>query len=156
IYVHNAAPPGALTPQGSLEVGQRACTQGAEIDPKTLDPLAPSGSKVIKLTSPPNAYVYTSRGGTEVAKARAADASLASAITNHTVIGLENTIRIFGGDVLGKVAKAPTDATLRDLGTFVHVETFSEENLLTTAGFLLIDASDAAKVADRKELTSKL
>ncbi|AUX43474.1 uncharacterized protein SOCE26_049230 [Sorangium cellulosum] len=156
VYLHNAAPPGALTPKGNLAPGERAETTGVELDPKTLDPTAPAGSKVIQLASPPDAYVYTSRGGVAVAKVHAADAALASALSSHDVIGLESPIRVFGGDVLGKIAKAPTDASLAGIGASFRLETFSEANLLTDAGYALLDASDAAKAADRKDLVEKL
>jgi hypothetical protein len=156
IYIHTIAAPGSLAPQGTIEIGDAAETQGAELDPKTLDPTAPSSSKVIKLASPANAYVYTTRAGAPVAKAHAADAGLAAALSRGDVIGLERPILVFGGDIIGKIAKAPKDATLNGLGTFVQIEAFSEENLLTTDGYTLLDASDAAKVADRKEVTSKL
>jgi len=156
IYTFAVGPPGTLTPGDNLEVGARAATTGAELDPTTLDPTAPRNSKVIKLVTPANAYVYTSRAGVAMAKVHAADASLATAITGNTVIGLEDPIRVFGGDVIGKVAKAPTDPSLKEAGVFFHLETFSEANLLTAAGYLLLDASDVTKVADRNDLVTKL
>ncbi|MFO0762536.1 MAG: peptidoglycan-binding domain-containing protein [Byssovorax sp.] len=147
---------GKLVAGPGLDPGERAATTGGEIDPVPLDKNAPAGSKVIKLVKPKNAYVYTNVAGKVVAKANAADAALADKIKKHEVIGLEKTILVHAGDVIGQVAKAPTDPGLSKLGSYLHLEVFSESNLLTDPGFVLLDASPAGKVADRKEITDML
>lgn len=156
IYAHTAGAPGKLTPQGSLEIGEAIEAQGGELDPRTLDPTAPANSKVVKLAAAPDRYVYTTRDGVEVARCHPADAALADAIKDHRVIGLERPIRVFGGDCIGKGARTPTHASFAGLGAFFHLETFAEQNLLTAADYPVLDASDDAKVADRKEITAKL
>jgi hypothetical protein len=148
---------GKLQLQGDLGVGERALTTGAEIDPVTLDPASPGGSKVIQLegTKLPS-YVYTRREGKDVARANKAEAGLADKVTKGEIIGLEKTILVQAGDALGTAGKAPTDATLHGLGAFVHLEVFAETSLLTAPGYVAIDASATAKLADRKAMTALL
>jgi hypothetical protein len=139
-----------------IDAGDHVETTGAELDPRTLDPTAPTNSKVVKLKKPNNTYVYTQIAGKAVGKLGAADAALAEKIKKAEVIGLEKTIKVHAGEALGAVAKAPKDPSLAPLGRYVHLEMFSEDNLLTSAGYTQLDATDGAKVADRKEITKAL
>lgn len=156
IYIHKGGATGTLTAQPGIGPGERAEAEGAELDPKTLDPKAQAGSKVVKLKAPKNAYVYTNLSGTAVATLNKADAALADKVKKGEVIGLDKTIALHAGDIVGAVGKAPKDASLKELGAFVHLEMFSEQSLLTDAGYVPIDASDASKVADRKAITTAL
>ena len=147
---------GKLVAGPGLEVGERAETTGAELDPHTIDASIAAGSRVIKLAKPKNSYVYTSLAGKAVATKNAADAALADKIKKGEVIGIDKTILVHAGDPLGQIGKAPTDPGLASLGAYLHLEAFSEANLLTDAGFVQLDATAAAKVADRKEITAAL
>jgi hypothetical protein len=67
------------------------------------------------------------------------------------VIGLEQPIKVFAGELIGRIGKQPS------LGapTFLHLETFAEAELPMT-GAVSIDATNASKIADRKAIVSKL
>jgi peptidoglycan hydrolase-like protein with peptidoglycan-binding domain len=146
----------SLIANPGLGPGERAETDGAELDPQTLDKLAPPKSKVVKLKSPKNAYVYTNVGGKAVAKLNKAEAGLADKLTKGDVAGLATPIPVHAGDILGTVGKAAKDASLKPLGGFLHLEAFSEASLLTDPGYVAIDASAVDKLADRKEITDAL
>jgi putative peptidoglycan binding protein len=148
---------GKLEAQEDLGVGARVETTGAEIDPRTLDTAAPTGSKVIKLEGGKTArYVYTKREGTDVARVNKADAALADKLAKGEVIGLEKTIVVAAGEAVGSAGKAAKDAALHGLGAFVHLEAFADSWLFTAPGYLSIDASAAAKIADRRAIAAEL
>lgn len=139
-----------------LAPGERAEVSGVEKTATDLDDKAPTGAKVVQLM-PTSAkeYVYTRLEGKDIGTRHAKDGTLAGKIDDEAV-GLKDPIKVFAGDVVGKVAKAPTEAPLKDHGTFVHVETFSADKLLSGDGYKDIDASDEKKVADRKAVTEAL
>ena len=139
-----------------LGAGERVEVTGGEIDPVTLDPSAPANSKVVALKKPRKTFVYTKLAGKDVGTLHAADAALASKIKNGDVIGLEKTIKVRAGDVLSKLRKGATDPELARLGPFYHLEVFSSDQLLTDPDYVLLDASAAARVVDRKEITNML
>jgi hypothetical protein len=147
---------GKLNPGPGLAPNERAETEGAELDPHGLDASIPAGSKVVKLKTPKNAYVYTVNAGSQTATLHAADAALADKIKKGEVIGLEKGPRVNAGESLGRVGKAPRDPGLSSLGPYLHLEVFSETNLLTDPGYVLVDAGAVAKVADRKSITEAL
>lgn len=147
---------GKLQPGPGLSPGERAEVDGAEIAAQGLDASAPAGAKLVKLKSPKNSYVYTVNGGKQAAQRNAGDAALADKLKKGEVIGLEKGPRVRAGDLLGTVGKAPRDPALASLGAYLHLEAFSEENLLTDPGFVLVDAGAVAKVADRKAITAAL
>jgi hypothetical protein len=144
-------------PQGTDRPRARRARGGERGSRSTRRPSTrstPAGSKVVQLATA-GEYVYTSRGGTEVAKLQAADATLAGKLTGK-VVGLEKPIPVSAGEVIGKVAKAATHASLSGLGAFLHLEVFAADALLTGTGYVAIDASDAAKAADRTEVAKAL
>ncbi len=147
---------GKFTAGPGIDGGDRVEVTGAEVDPKTLDPSALANSKVVKLKKPKDTYVYTKMDGKDVGKLNAKDAALADKIKKGEVIGLEKTIVVHAGDPLGKVGKAASDPSLSQLGAYLHLETFSADNMLTSAGYIQLDATAAAKIADRNEITKAL
>lgn len=157
IYRHIPAGKGTLSAVADIGPGDMVETTGGEVDPTTLDPKAPKNSKVIKVDDPKNTrYVYTKLDGKDVAKIVAKDAGLATSVGKADVIGLEKGIPVHAADLVGNAGKAATDPGVKALGSFVHLEMFSDSSLLTDAGYVAIDASAAAKVADRKEIVKAL
>jgi hypothetical protein len=156
VFRHKAAGGGSLTATSRLPARDCAETTGGEVDPRVLDPKAPLNSKVIKLDRVTDDYVYTKLNGIGVAKLNSAVAGLSDKLRNCDVIGLDKALPVHAGDVLGSVGKAPTHESLRGLGAFVHIEAFSDAVVLSGPGYVFLDASDEAKVADRKGITSAL
>ncbi len=86
----------------------------------------------------------------------AADAGLDGKIGATSVIGLDHPIPVAAGELIGYVGTAPTDASLQAHGDFLHLEVFSETQILTGAGYTLIDAPAATQFTDRKQVALKL
>ncbi len=141
--------------QLGLGPGERAQTQGGNIDPKTIEDPPPLNSTLIKLSDPADTYVFTKLEGKDLARKVAADASAKKARDGKNA-GLKNPIRVQAGEIIGQVAVAATDAAVGALGTFVHVELFSAEAFLTGDGWTQVDVAAAGDVADRKALVTKL
>jgi len=142
-----------------LGAGDRMATAGAgaEIDPRLTDDRHPENTRVVQLqTDAGDIYVYTRLEGVDVARIHNADGNLQTKITRHDVIGLSDPIRVFAGDVLGRIADPPTNAELTSDGSFVHIETFAESAFVTGAGYTNIDATNDAEVADRQAITNAL
>ncbi|HTS28818.1 MAG TPA: hypothetical protein VMH81_23265, partial [Bryobacteraceae bacterium] len=111
---------------------------------------------VAKLVDPADAYVFTNLEGKDLAKVVDPDASLQTKVSNHTPAGLATPIRVFGGEVIGKVGKAATDDKAKKLGTFVHVEVFSADAMMPGDGWQQVEVADANSVPDRAALVQKL
>ena len=166
IFTHLPAQPAAVPPVPSRLVpaaghaaGERIPIAGgaAAADPRTaLDPAGPPNSQVIQLANPADTYVFLQMEGEDLAQSVAADGTLATNLGNHDIIAVDPPIRVVAGELLGYVGAAPTDATLNPHGSFLHLETFSETQILTGAGYKLIDVSNATEVADRKQVMLKL
>jgi hypothetical protein len=166
LFVHTTVDTPKLTAHGKvavdhegLAIGDHREVAGVEARARTLDARFADSDDwmVVKLAAPANTYVFTKRGGEEFAKRRGAVAGLADKITNKEVIGLANPIKVGAGELIGRVGAEPTHASLVGRGPYVHVEVFSAANLLAGVdGFELVDASEAAKIADRKDVVKKL
>lgn len=161
LATQDATPVNVLYPKHALGLAPGAEIEAdagaAEANPKTaLDTKAPDNSLVVKLAAPPDTYVYTKLEDKIVAKLVAADATLAGKLTAHDVIPLTVPIPVEAGEIIGFASVPPTAAELKDLGSFVHVETFSGEQLLTGAGYVVLDGIAAGDASDRKKLTDKL
>ena len=139
-----------------LPVGHRAAVSGAEVDPRTLDDRAPADSKVRKVEGMTDTYVFVQREGKAVSKFCAADGALAAKFDDGSVIALQQPILICVSDELGGVAKAPTDGSLSAGGSFLHLETFSAAALPVAKDFVTVEATEAEKIAERKEVIAKL
>ncbi|MBZ5689654.1 MAG: peptidoglycan-binding protein [Acidobacteriia bacterium] len=142
--------------QDGLSPGDLTLVSGAEVDASTIDDSIPTNSKVVKLTQPADTYVFTQLEGKVLSKIVAADASIASALKKNDPAGLATPVPIRCGEVIGKIAAPATDARAATLGTFVHVEVFSDQAFLPGAGWQQIDAGDATKVPDRKAILDTL
>lgn len=138
--------------------GERIATAGgaAAADPRTaLDDKAPTNSQVIQIAAPPNSYVYVTMENENLARAVAADGGLAGNLAGN-IVGLTHPVRVLAGEVIGYVGAAPTDAVLGPHGAFLHLETFSATQILTGAGYKVIDATADATALDRKTVGTKL
>ncbi len=145
-----------LQHSGGLAVGELREATGAEVGAKSIDDEWPDDAKVVKLTSPADTYALTKLDGKEISKLVPKDTSLAGKIGSHAIIGLQNPIKVCGGELIGSVGSAPTDDSLKSLGTFLHLETFAEEMFITGAGWEELSVADAAKAVDPKELVKVL
>ena len=159
--------PSKLVPQGhatGLTPGEAVAVTGGAVDPKNaLDPSLPDNCEVYKLAAPAadgkDQYIFTKRSNVDVATKCAPVGGLANKIAGGHVIGLRDPIVVTGGEKIGRVADPPSDAELRFAGSFVHIEAFSEDNLLTApdfADYTLIDATDPSKVLVRAEVSKTL
>jgi len=145
-----------LVPKAGFAAGECVVVTGGEVDPTTLDDLAPKDSKVVKLPAPANTYVYTKLENKDVGTLHTPEGGLADKIAGGTVIALATPIKVAAGELIGYVAAAPTNDTLRGDGAFLHLETFAAESLVSGDGWVTVDASDPTKAADRKEVTKAL
>ena len=142
--------------QEGLAPGELAEVTAANIAANSLDDQAPADFKLAKLAAPADTWVVTDLDGKVLSKVIEPVAGLQNKVNGHTPAGLEATIRVFGGEVIGKVGKAPTDAKAAKLGTFVHVEVFSGESMMPGDGWQQLELADANSVVDRKALVQKL
>ncbi len=166
VFTHVPAQPAALPPIPSRLVqapgyaaGERIATAGgaAPADPRTaLDPVAPPTSQVIQLANPADTYAFVQMETENLAQVVAADAALVNTIANAEIIALDPPIRVAAGELIGSIATAPTDPVLNAHGAFLHLETFSETQILSGDGYKLIDVPNANEVADRKQVALKL
>jgi hypothetical protein len=145
-----------LQHSGGLAVGQLKEASGAEIDAKSIDDEWPDDAKVVKVADPADTYALTKLDGKEISKLVPKDDSLAGKLGSHSIIGLRTPIQVCGGEFIGSVGSAPTDDSLKGLGTFLHLETFAEEMFIKGAGWEEIALADATKVVDRKELVTQI
>lgn len=136
--------------------GDSVEADGAEVDPTTLDDQAPKNSKVVKIAGLTDTYVYTQLETKAVGTLVAKDTSLAAKFDGSAVIALTTPIPVGAGAELGAVGAAPTDATLKATGAFLHLETFAGEALDLGDGWQTIEATDASKAADRAAATAAL
>lgn len=143
-------------PQEGLAPGEMAEITASGIAATTLDDQAPADFTLAKLATPADTWVATSLDGKDLATVVAANAALQTKVTTHVPAGLSTPIRVFGGEVLGKIGKKPTDPQAAKLGTFVHVEVFSAESMMPGDGWTALDLSDAATVPDRQAVITKL
>lgn len=153
--------PAPLNAEPGLGAGEWSQTAGnAEFDPRTaggpLDPDAPEKSSLVELSLPANRYIYLKKEDEEMGKLVAADPGLQAAINGHDPLGLPNPIPVKAGERLGSIAQAPTDGVMNPHGAFLHLEVFSEDQLLSGKEYVLVTASDAAKALDRKAITTVL
>jgi hypothetical protein len=154
---------GALKPrlktreQAGLAPGEMAEITAAAVTAKSLgDDLAPADFKLASLAHPASTWVATSLDGKDLAKVVDPDASLHAKLNSHAPVSLATPIRVFGGEVIGKVGKPATNDKAKALGTFVHVEVFSDQNMMPGDGWQEIDIADANSVCDRRALVQKL
>jgi len=120
------------------------------------DALAPQQSQIIEVGNPAQHFVYLKMNNVVIGRSVPADATVTNAIGAHTPFGLPSPIKVSAGDVIGKVAAAPTDAALAAHGTFFHLEVFSETQLLTGEGYTAIDAPSENGATSRQGVATKL
>jgi hypothetical protein len=144
-----------LLPLEGLPAGDRVAVTGAEAAANTLDDQAPPNSSVLAIDGVADTYVYTKLENKEAGKLRPKDDSLAAKLAGK-VIGLKVPIPVGAGELLGTIAKAPTDDVLKAGGAFLHLEVFSAEQLLTGEGIETISVTDPAKAADRQAIVIEL
>jgi hypothetical protein len=142
--------------QEGLAPGELALAASGVLDAKTIDDSAPDGTSVVKLTEPADTYVFTKLEDKVLAKLLDAEAGLAALLKNQNPAGMANPIAVRGGEVIGKIGAAATDEKAATLGTFVHVEIFSDQAFITGDGWQQIDAGAAAKVPDRKAIVEEM
>ncbi len=145
-----------LVPAKGHNFGDWVATEGDAVDPLTLDTRAPKDSLVFKVADKADTYIYTKMEDKVVGERRLKTAGLDTKIAGAKVIGLDKPIKVAAGEKLGTIGAAPTDLTLNGEGSFLHVEVFAEEQLLTGDGWTLVEATDPAKAADRKAITEAL
>jgi hypothetical protein len=148
-----------LIPVPGLTVAEWREVSSAESDPKTaLDDQAPASSLVVKLAPAVgqvgDRYAYTKLEDKIVGKRVAASGDLAGKLGGGQIIALTDPIPVAAGELIGYVGGAATDSQLAPHGTFIHLEVFSPEALLSGAGYETLDISD--KHADRQDLVLKL
>jgi peptidoglycan hydrolase-like protein with peptidoglycan-binding domain len=160
IYIHSGIGTASkLTPKDGLLLGERAAiTADAAVDPTTLDAKAPKSSLVVKLADVANAYVYTKRDNVAVATVVDADAGLKDKLDNKEIIGLadDKTFKLYAGEPIGSPGPAPSHSSLSSAGTYVHLETFSKDNLLSASGYTLVDVASADDALDRQKAVKAL
>jgi hypothetical protein len=138
----------------------RTAAGAAAQDPLTvpappLDPNFAKNSQLLRLLTPPapaNSYACVQLEGSVFGRAVAANAALTAKITAHDALGIGTPIPVRAGDQLGSIGAAPTDAILGAHGTFLHLEVFSAQALLSGEGYTTVDATDTSVVADREKL----
>ena len=146
-----------LLPDGEgLAAGERHEITGGQLDADTVDPTLPAAWKIAKLARNPDAYVFVKRDDVDTTRIEAADVGVANALQNGTILGLAAPIPVAAGELVGRVAAAATDPAVSALGTFVHLETFADQALLTGAGYVPLDASDVSQVANRRAVIEAL
>lgn len=165
IYEHDAGARRLVTAAGrGAGRGERFAVTEKDIDVRaTLDPTAPTGSRAAKL-APETAgggarYVYTKRGGEELASVAAAAEGLADKLASAAIVGFasDGAVRVSAGEVIGKIAaREATDPSLAPHGPFVHVEVFSAENLLDEEGYALVDVASRGDAVDRSKVLAAL
>jgi hypothetical protein len=142
--------------QEGLAPGELVLAASAVLDAKTIDDSVPDGTSAVKLTEPADTYVFTKLEYKLLAKLLDAEAGLAGLLKNQNPAGMANPIGVRGGEVIGKIGAAATDEKAATLGTFVHVEIFSDQAFLTGDGWQQIDAGAAAKVPDRRAIVEEM
>lgn len=153
----------ALPGLGAGEWVLKAALAAAQ-DPRTtpappLDPDFAQNSQVIKIENAAivqDTYACIQIDGVQFGRVVAADAALAGKIGTHSPVGIATPIPVRAGELVGLIGQAPTDATLNAQGAYLHLEAFSKDTLLTGPGYVTIDATNAAVVADRKKLYDAL
>lgn len=159
-FTHRALPaPSRLIAGPGYAAGDRiAKARGAAaVNPRTaLDAAAPLNSQVIQLADAADTYAYLKMDNENLATEVAADAGLNGKINAGGVIGLDHPIRVAAGELIGYVGAAPSEASLQGQGAFLHLEAFSETQILAGDGYTLIDAGSASEFTDRKKVVLKL
>jgi hypothetical protein len=145
-----------LIAEEGLAAGEWVGIEGSEIDPLTLDDLAPKDSTVYKVAGKVETYVYTKLETKTVGEKRDKVADLATKLSQYATTGLEKPIRVGAGEKLGTIGAAPVDGAMAGEGAFLHLEVFAAEQLMTGDGWTLVDAGDAAKAADRKAMVAAM
>ena len=141
-----------LLAKAGLGAGESAQTSGDAARAKTKDDSFPDTDDwmIIKVTSPTDHYFFTKREGKDMGEKRDA-----LTIPADKAMGLEKPIRVMAGEVLGRVAKKATADPIKSMDSFLHLEVFAESEL-PLDGAVKIDASAAAKLADRKAVLEAL
>jgi len=156
----NPGPQSFLRPEKGLAAGDWLPLAGgaAAADPKTvLDKKAPDQSSVIEVTATAgDRYVFLQMNNLDLGRNVAADANVTNAIANGTPVGLASPIRVSAGELLGYIGAAPTDAVLGTHGTFLHLEVFGKDQLMTGDGIETIQLASQNDMADRKAAVVKL
>ena len=138
---------GRLFPKPGLTVGEAIAVTGGELAANSKDDSLPADWKMYALDAPPaDRFVFITREAQTMGEKQSAVAGVAKG----AVIGLERPIKVWAGELLGKVANAAQGAD-----PFLHLETFAESALPVT-GAVDVDASDLGKFADRKAIVAKL
>lgn len=161
-------PPGTtrLVGLGGLRAGEWMRTAAAiTVDPRTtpappLDPKFAQNSQLVRLVNPAvvqASYACVQLEGTVFGRSVAADATVANPIATNSPFAVTSPIPVRAGEQIGFIAAAPTDAALNAHGTFFHLETFSNEALLTGDGYTTVDlSSDPSVYMNRKALYDAL
>ena len=144
--------------QEGLAPGESAEVVDNAVAAKTLDDRAPDSSDVVRLPGTDPTYIPTKWENQELAKIAGAVAGLTAKLTAGAVVGLKEPIPVHVGELLGQVAKAPTDDSLKGGGAFLHFETFAAASLpVGPQGFVAVSGpTDPKKAADRKEAVDAL
>jgi hypothetical protein len=140
-----------------LAVGSLSEASGAEVAAKSIDDEWPDDARVVKLAvADAETYALTKLDGKEISKLVAKDTSLLSKIQNHEIVSLRTPIKIWGGELIGAVGGAATDAALQPLNSFLHLETFAAEMFMKDPGWEELALESPDKAVDRKELMAQL
>jgi len=144
--------------QEGMAPGESAEVVDNAVAAKTLDDRAPDSSDVVRLPGTDPTYIPTKWENQELAKIAGAVAGLTAKLTAGAVVGLKEPIPVHVGELLGQVAKAPTDDSLKGGGAFLHFETFAAASLpVGPQGFVAVSGpTDPKKAADRKEAVDAL
>lgn len=144
-----------------LKAGDWMRTGGAApVNPRSnaappLDPNFADNSQLVQLLNPAivqNTYACVQLEGVTFGRVVAADNGIAARIAANDPFGIGTPIPVRAGEQIGSIAAAATDAVLNTHQSFLHLEAFSTEALLSGDGYTTIDATDTSVLADRKAL----
>jgi len=164
-YLGGLHAPGVGVRQGGLGPGDwvEITANANAVDPTAggpnpTDPKVPQNSTIIQvqLAAAGNPYVFLTLEGQELGTIIRANGTLAPAINNQRTFALSSPIGVAAGELLGSIGAVPTDARLNPHGSYLHLEVFSEEALLSGPGYITIDATDRTIMMDRKAIYQKL
>jgi hypothetical protein len=116
----------------------------------------PAQSTLARLADPAKViYAFTKLENADVATL---EAGLAGLATPDTVVAVPaaHRFRVAAGESIGQVGAEPSHPLLSADGPFVHLEVFSEHQLLTAPGWTVVDGGDAGAAADRRAAVNAL
>lgn len=126
--------------------------------PNPTDRNVPQNSTIIAVQLAPavTPFVFLTLEGQELGTIVRANGGAAGAIGGNRPFVLPSPIAVEAGELLGGIGAAPTDARLNPHGSYLHLEAFSAESLLSGAGYITIDAISVDALLDRKTIYQTL